>query len=138
MISPHAGPDRGFMFMPEVGDEVSVAFEDGDPERPVILGSLWNGVHMQPRAEFRGGDIADNAVKRIITRSGNRLQMSDKSGFETIALATPNNNRIKLTEKSDQTGRTQITLECDTGDIILRAPNGRVHIESKFYSKDIG
>jgi type VI secretion system secreted protein VgrG len=136
--SPHAGPDRGFMFMPEVGDEVAVAFEDGDPERPVIIGSLWNGVQTQPRSEFRGGDIANNDVKRIITKSGNRLQMSDKNGFETITLATPNNNVIKLTEQANNTGRTNITIESKTGDIVLHAPNGRVHIESKFYSKDIG
>ena len=38
MMTPHAGADRGFMFMPEVGDEVVVAFEDGDPERPVGVG----------------------------------------------------------------------------------------------------
>jgi len=136
--SPHAGPDRGFMFMPEVGDEVAVAFEDGDPERPVIIGALWNGVQTQPRSEFRGGDIANNDVKRIITKSGNRLQMSDKNGFETITLATPNNNVIKLTEQANNTGRTNITIESKTGDIVLHAPNGRVHIESKFYSKDIG
>jgi type VI secretion system secreted protein VgrG len=136
--SPHAGPDRGFMFMPEVGDEVAVAFEDGDPERPVILGSLWNGVHTQPRADFRGEDVATNDVKRIMTKSGNRIQMSDKQGVETIVLATPNNNVIKMTEKADKTGRTNITIESRTGDIVLHAPNGRVHIESKFYSKDIG
>ena len=61
------------MFMPEVGDEVAVAFEDGDPERPVILGSMWNGVQQQPRAAFRGEDVSDNSVKRIMTRSGNRI-----------------------------------------------------------------
>ena len=136
--SPHAGPDRGFMFMPEVGDEVAVAFEDGDPERPVIVGSLWNGVHLQPRADFRGDDVSDNAVKRIMTRSGNRLQMSDKTGQETIAIATPNHNVIKLTEQADKTGRTNITIESKTGDIVLHAPQGRVHIEAAYYSKDIG
>lgn len=136
--SPHAGPDRGFMFMPEVGDEVAVAFEDGDPERPIVLGALWNGTHQQPRADFRGEDVANNDVKRIITKSGNRMQMSDKPGFETVVLATPNNNVIKLTERADSTGRTNITIESKSGDIILHAPKGRVHIESLFYSKDIG
>lgn len=136
--SPHAGPDRGFMFMPEIGDEVAVAFEDGDPERPVILGSLWNGVHTAPRADFRGDDIENNDVKRFMTKSGNRMQMSDKTGFETIVLATPHNNTIKLTEKADSTDRVNITIESRTGDIFLHAPNGRVHIESKFFSKDIG
>ena len=126
------------MFMPEVGDEVAVIFEDGDPERPVILGSMWNGVHVQPRDELRGGDISTNDVKRIMTKSGNRIQFSDKEGVETLLIATPNNNILKMTEKADSTGRTNITLESKTGDIVLHAPQGRVHIESKFYSKDIG
>ena len=132
--SPHAGPDRGFMFMPEV----AVAFEDGYPKRPVILGSLWNGMQTQPRAEFRGGDIAGNDVKRIMTKSGNRIQISDKAGEETMVIATPNHNVIKLTEKADSSGRSSIFLESKTGDIVLHAPKGRVHIEALYFSKDVG
>lgn len=131
--SPHAGPDRGFMFMPEVGDEVAVAFEDGDPERPVILGSLWNGVQQAPRYDFRGGDIAGNDVKRLVTKSGNRIHLSDKADEETIHLATPAHTFLTLTEKSDQTGTHLIVLHSD-GDIVLSAPNGRVHVDSLNYS----
>ena len=43
-----------------------------------------------------------------------------------------------MTESSDNTGRTNITIESKTGDIVLHAPQGRVHIESLYYSKDIG
>lgn len=135
--SPHAGPDRGFMFMPEIGDEVAVAFEDGDPERPVILGSLWNGVQQAPRAEFFGADIAENNIKRIHTKSGNRLQMVDAPGQETVVVATPHHSSLTLTEKSTGTGRSLITLQTD-GDIVLAAPNGRVHIRSKFFSREVG
>lgn len=134
--SPHAGPDRGFMFMPEVGDEVAVAFEDGDPERPVILGSLWNGVQTAPRYDFLGGDIADNDVKRLITKSGNRIQISDQQGKETVVVATPNRTWISLTEKSEDTTRSLITLRSD-GDIVLDAA-GRIHLKSKFFSREIG
>jgi type VI secretion system secreted protein VgrG len=135
--SPSAGPDRGFMFMPEVGDEVAVAFEDGDPERPVILGSLWNGVQQAPRYDFRGGDIETNNVKRLVTKSGNRLHLSDKPGQETVFLATPNHTSLSMTELSDETGRNLITLHSD-GDIVLSAPNGRVHIQSKAFSREVG
>ena len=46
-------------------------FEDGDPERPVILGSVWNGVQQAPRHGYYGEDIPNNDVKRIVTKSGN-------------------------------------------------------------------
>ena len=135
--SPHAGPDRGFMFMPEVGDEVAVAFEDGDPERPVILGSVWNGVQQAPRYDFRGGDIENNDVKRLVTKSGNRLHLSDKPKYETVLLATPKSTSLSMTEHSDETGRQLIHVHSD-GDIVLTAPNGRVHIQSKIFSREVG
>ena len=40
---PLGGNQTGLWALPEIGDEVIVAFEQGDPRRPVILGSLWNG-----------------------------------------------------------------------------------------------
>lgn len=53
-------------------------------------------------------------------------------------IATPHNNTFKMTEQPEQTGRTNITIESKTGDIILKAPNGRVHTESQTSSKDVG
>ncbi len=136
--APHAGPGRGFMFLPEIGDEVAVAFEDGDPERPVILGSVWNGVQVAPREDLVGAVIANNDVKRLMTKSGNRVQMGDTQGEESITMATPHSTRLTMTEKSQSTdGRSLVMLESD-GDIILSAPTGRVHIVSKFFSREIG
>ena len=137
--SPHAGPDRGFMFMPEVGDEVAVIFEDGDPERPVIIGSLWNGTQVAPRLGFFGAeaDIPENNVKRIVTKTGNRLQMVDTPDKQTVVLATPHHTFMNITEKHDSTGRPLVHIHSD-GDIMLTAPNGRVHIHSLFASKEIG
>ena len=136
--SPHAGPDRGFMFMPEVGDEVAVAFEDGDPERPIILGSLWNGVQQAPRHGYYGdADVADNNIKRIYTKAGNRIQIADTDGVEAITIATPNQNSFTLSEKHSATGRPQIALN-STGDILLSAPNGRVHIIANIFTREVG
>jgi hypothetical protein len=73
-----------------------------------------------------------------MTRSGNRIHFSDKPGKETVVVATPNHSRITLTEYRDSTGRPAISIESTTGDIFLQAPNGRVHIEALYYSKDIG
>ncbi len=137
MMSPHAGADRGFLFLPEVGDEVWVGFEEGDPERPVVLGAAWNGVHKPPREEFWGGDVAPNDVKRIVTKSGHRISIVDKEGQSSIVLATPNHVRVSLIEKSNETGDAVLALHSD-GDIVLSAPNGRIHFHSKFHSKEAG
>jgi type VI secretion system secreted protein VgrG len=138
MLTPHSGADRGFMFMPEIGDEVVVAFEDGDTERPLVLGCLWNGVDQAPRQEFWGGELENNDVKRIVTKSGHRLQFVDKKQQESIVMATPKELKISLIEKTDETGRSMITLHAENGDILLSAPNGRIHVHGKFFSRDVG
>jgi uncharacterized protein involved in type VI secretion and phage assembly len=138
MMTPHSGSDRGQMFMPEIGDEVVVAFEDGDPERPIVIGCVWNGVDQAPREEFWGGDVEPNDVKRIVTKSGHRFQMIDKPGKESIVLATPKHLKVSLIETTDETGRSMLTLHSENGDIYLSAPNGRVHVHSRFFSREVG
>src|SRR5215212_313772 len=48
LASPMAGNKRGTFFRPEVGDEVLVAFEHGEPRRPYIIGALWSKVDPPP------------------------------------------------------------------------------------------
>jgi type VI secretion system secreted protein VgrG len=138
MVTPHAGGDRGFMFMPEEGDEVVVAFEDGDVERPVVLGSVWNAVDQAPRKEFWGGELENNDIKRMVTKSGNRVQFVDKKGKESMVLATPKDLKISMIESTDETGRPMLTLHSANGDILLSAPNGRIHFHSKSFSREVG
>jgi len=137
MMTPHAGHDRGFYFMPEVGDEVVVAFEDGDAERPIVLGCLWNKPDTPPAEEFWGGEYPKNDVKRIVTKSGHRIQLVDKEGKNAITIATPTHLKIALIENSDENGRPTMTLHSD-GDIFLDAPQGRIHCKSKFFSREVG
>lgn len=137
MMAPHAGADRGFMFLPEIGDEVWVAFEEGDPERGRVLGSAWNGVEKPPRESFWGDDVSPNDVKRIVTKSGHRITIVDKPGKNAIVLATPKHLKVSLIENSDETGDAMLALHSD-GDICLSAPNGRIHLRSKFISREVG
>jgi Rhs element Vgr protein len=153
MTTPSAGGGRGFMFMPEVGDEVLVAFEHGDAERPFIIGALWNGVDSAPRQGFWDGevlqavggagaqvaaDIARNDIKRIVTKSGNRIELVDVGGKESIVIATPGGQMIQLIDSCPETdGRKMLYLN-SPGDIFLNAPDGRVHIRSKFFSRETG
>jgi uncharacterized protein involved in type VI secretion and phage assembly len=136
MMTPHAGADRGFYFVPEIGDEVWVTFEDGDPERPRILGCAWNGHDKAPTEDFWGGDVSPNDVKRIVSKSGHRIAIVDKDGKETISLATPKHVKVMLTESSNETGGPTLSLHSD-GDIVITA-GGRIHLQSAFYSREVG
>jgi type VI secretion system secreted protein VgrG len=141
MASPSAGADRGFLFLPEKGDEVLVAFEDGDPNHPIIIGSLWNSANNchGVRQPFRSpAGIDNNDVKRIVTKGGLRITFSDTPGEQGLTFVTPFGCSIKMLEKHPDTGFPMVAIETATGDIFLGAPEGRVHINSKFYSKEIG
>lgn len=153
MTTPSAGGGRGFMFMPEVGDEVLVAFEHGDPERPYVVGALWNGVDSAPRQGFWeeegtesvgnnavqvAKDVARNDIKRIVTKSGHRIQLVDVKGKESIVISTPGGQIIQLIDCCAETGGRKMLSLTSPGDIYLNAPAGRVHIRSKFFSKEVG
>ncbi len=141
MLSLHCGASFGLAMLPEVGDEVMVAFLDGDPERPVILGSLWNGVQQPPTRGFHvpgetnGSEFAANNIKRLTTKSGIRIQFSETPGKESISLATPRSNHLLLSEQAAETGRPVIALET-LGDIHLHA-GGRIHMRAGFTSQHI-
>jgi len=139
MMTPHAGHDRGFLFIPEIGDEVVVAFEDGDPERPIVLGCLWNKPDTPPTEDYwgNGAEYTSDDVKRIVTKSGHRIQLVDKEGKESITIATPTHLKISMLENSDENGRPTMLLHSD-GDIVLHAPQGRIHSLSQFYSREVG
>ena len=92
--SPDAGgsgmKNRGMVFVPEVGDQVMVGFEYGDPSRPYVMGSLFGG-------KTGNGGGSGNNTRSIFTKSGHRLVFSDdKGGGWSILLADDNGNSIEL------------------------------------------
>jgi phage protein D len=102
MAQVGAGPDSGVSFMPEVNDEVLVAFEFGDVRRPLVIGGLHNG-RDKPRL---GDGLFDNGrVKRrgVVSRKGHRVVLFDDPGRSGIALITSNGSiRISLNETKNE------------------------------------
>lgn len=86
-----AGSGRGSWFLPEVGDEVLVAFEQGDTQHPYVVGCLWNGQARPPQG-------LDRQVRRLQTVSGHILEFDDRPGQEKITLKTRTGNEISITE----------------------------------------
>jgi phage baseplate assembly protein gpV len=91
-----AGRNRGTWFLPEVNDEVLVAFEGGDPSRPFVLGSLWNGVDNPPAANEGGS----NDHKALRARSGVEIVIDDQEGAKKLSLRTPAGQQITLDDES--------------------------------------
>ena len=69
--------NRGFVFIPEVGDQVLLGFRHGDPARPYVMGSLFNGT-------TGGGGGQGNNCKSLTTRSGSSLKLDDSKGSVTL------------------------------------------------------
>ncbi|MGB0880857.1 MAG: type VI secretion system Vgr family protein [Polaribacter sp.] len=75
VVSPHAGGEKGFHFIPEEGEEVLVGFEGGNAERPYVMGSLYTGT-----AQPKGFQSGANDIKAIQSRSGNKMVLDDNAG----------------------------------------------------------
>ncbi|MEZ4469848.1 MAG: phage baseplate assembly protein V [bacterium] len=117
----YAGNSRGTMFVPEVGDEVLVAFEGGDPNHPYVLGAVWNGEHAVPGP---GNPDGANDHKWFRSRAGHDLEFLDSDGAEKIRLVDSSTNNSTVFDTAADT----ITTEAKTGTINIRAPQGLVKI----------
>lgn len=118
---PFAGSDRGFVFRPEIGDEVVVGFMNDDPRNPVVIGSLHSSAKPSPVA---GSD--DNNEKVLITRSGMKIAFDDDK--KIIEISTPGGYFLKMNEDEKE-----IALEDGNANSIKLNSDG-ISIES---SKDI-
>ena len=113
---PMAGDDRGTYFLPEVGDEVLVAAEDGDPSHLYVLGSLWNGKDKPPAANDDGA----NNTRLIKTRSGHPVRFNDDDAAPEIEVQLADGKRIPLDKDGiivDDAKNNVITID------VRRAPS---------------
>ena len=115
-----AGKNRGWFFIPEPKDEVLVVFEHGDMNRPVVIGSLWNGKDTPP--DKNGGG---NPRRMIKSRSGSKITFDDDKGNLTIEDGA---GKGKITFDA---GANKITIEALKGDVCFQAPKGDLQIVAK-------
>ena len=77
MVMPGAGADRGFDCLPEINDEVMVAFEHGDIHRPYIIGGVWNGKDKPPEPVSKSVGGGKVRLRTFKTRVGHQMQFVD-------------------------------------------------------------
>ena len=119
VLTPMAGNDRGLYFLPEVDDEVLVAFEHGLVEFPYILGALWNGKDKAPESNADG----KNDRRTIKSRSGHLIRLDDSNGKEKIEIIASGGNNSIVISTADNT----ITIKADAG-ITIQSSNGKLKL----------
>lgn len=93
IATPLAGKKRGMYFMPELEDEVLIAFNQGDFDHPFVIGFLWNGVDDPPAEDI------NLSVRRIKTVSGHTVDFDDNDGKEKIHIKTQGGHEIEMSDE---------------------------------------
>lgn len=86
VMQPWAGATWGTSFIPRIGMEVVVDFFNGDPDRPIVTGSLYNGDNKQPYTSKTQSGIKTRSTKGGSSSNFNELRFDDKKGQEEIFL----------------------------------------------------
>jgi phage protein D len=116
------GKDRGVGFIPEVDDEVLVAFADGDINAPYVVAALWNGTD----TALTGLVNADKGtvVQRVVrSRTGHIIILDDTDGSENITIKDKSTNNSIVINSSDNTmtikSKGNLTLQSE-GDVTIQ------------------
>ncbi len=121
VATPMAGKGRGCYFLPEVDDEVLVAFEHGSIEHPFVVGALWNGQDTATESNGNGS----NDHRSITSRSGHVIRLGDAAGSETVEIIDKTgSNRIVITSSSNK-----IAIEAQ-GDIEITSSTGKLKMSA--------
>jgi len=132
VVAVGAGANRGFDCLPEIDDEVLVAFEHGDIHRPYILGGVWNGKDAPP--EKVTDSIADGKVRlrTVKTRTGHTLQFveEDKGGSKKgIYVDTVYGHHLYLNDSEKfveikTKGGHQVRIDDSSKKILIKTSGG--------------
>lgn len=123
-----AGSQRGSFFIPEVGDEVLLAFENGDFNSPYVVGCLWS-IEDNPPTGNAGGE---NNIRMFQSRSGHKITFDDsaKEKKESLKIETNSGHSILL---DDTLGSEKILIQDNSGNSIEidSSPQNKISISSK-------
>jgi uncharacterized protein involved in type VI secretion and phage assembly len=116
-----------------VGDEVLVAFNDGDVHQPFIIGMLWNSKDKPPETNEDG----KNNIRKIKSRSGHEIILGDEASKEKITVKTAKGQTINLDDSGsgkieikDKDGKNTITIDTASNQITLTS-DLKINIKSK-------
>src|SRR3954452_18686754 len=118
MLSPYADESQGLQVLPEVGSQVIVGCEGGEPRRLYVVGSAWNGKEAMPVTPTR-----PNNRRGIYSREHSKLEFDDSSGAATVTMSTSGGHRVVL-----DTGSSQVEITHSGGSRIVLSASGQIQI----------
>lgn len=114
MATLMAGNDRGTWFIPDINDEVLVAFQAGNTMQAYVIGCLWSLT--SPPPEIMG---ADNSMKVLRSRNGVKITLDDQTGQDSFVVETPGGQRVTLKD-----GAGFIEIRDSNGNSVALDANG--------------
>ncbi|MFL5383923.1 MAG: phage baseplate assembly protein V [Longimicrobiaceae bacterium] len=120
LLTPYADDDQGFEALPSVDTQVVLGFEAGDPRRPYIVGSCWNGREALPEAA-----AAANNKRLIRSRAKSLLEFDDTDGAVKVTLSTQSGHQLVL-----DAGATEVKLTHSNGCTLTMDAAGNVKIQA--------
>lgn len=121
VVVPYAGNGYGEYFLPEIGSTVVLGFNMGDRNMPIVLGCLWNDVNKLPASTA----AKENPKKRLKTKGGNEVLLTDEKKKESIEVHTPGELKVKMT---DETQKITITDKNSKNLLEIKAKDGHVRL----------
>jgi uncharacterized protein involved in type VI secretion and phage assembly len=122
-----SGSEYGFYFVPEIGEQVIINYELGNPQLPIVVGSAYHGKAKQPDKKND-----QNYKKAIRTKGGNEILINDEKGKEVIEIKNPKGEnkiilsmdgkgKIRIESKGDVEIVAKDTIKMEAQKIILDA-----------------
>ena len=128
-----AGEGNSALWVPNVGDEVAVAFENGDPNRPVVIGSLFNGGNEPP---LQLPDKKEQTVLRFDAIGGQRMQITanTQAGKESLTLSG-GDSYVEIDAAGERivlkNAGTSVTLDKSNNRLTLQAADSLLVLDEK-------
>ncbi len=125
-----AGKERGSWVLPELNDEVLVAFEHGQIDRPVVIGMLWNKEDIPPETMDADGK---NDIRSFRSRSGHRVVFDDSDDKPSILIVdkTKKNSIFIDSTKNSMEIKIDGDLTIDVGGKITITAKADISMETK-------
>ncbi len=143
-----AAHGQGAFFLPEIDSEVLVAFENGDFDHPIVLGTLWNGVekpaysnkeaksdtsrYQSNDEKFKGATEArKNDLRSISSRKLHELVFNDGKSDPKVVLSSGQKHRIVLSDKGDEPTQIEIYDGKEENYVLIDTRNKKITVETK-------